>query len=317
MLRPLIPAKGSRGLLVRCLQEDLNRRGATISVDGSFGPATAKALEDFGPPALRDIPPVGLWIDRTWASDTTDYARRLQDVGAARVGLMLNSLDDGARFDPFAKPAVLRGAVDVFRQHDLRVDLTPWLYPSRRYVNALCDYVCPVLDDVPTVRLDNDCESAWGGRGEHKAAANDLFARVNPGRVSVNDYASLQDETKILLRWPGVTRRPQLYSVAFTNHAGGRKDTNPASVYWPGRTQEYGMDVDRWGGDFPGELDVGMAAYKPFSAAVAPGDVDPIRWQLETQIRAALWFRPRELWFWSARTTAGYLQALRDIIRGA
>lgn len=58
--------KGDRGKNVRRLQEVLNARGATLTVDGDFGPATEAAVEDFQESA-------GLFSDgivgrRTWAA---------------------------------------------------------------------------------------------------------------------------------------------------------------------------------------------------------------------------------------------------------
>ena len=308
MLQPLLPTRGTNGPLVKLLQHDLNARGAELKVDGDYGDKTAKALAKLGPPAAVPLPPIGMWIDRTWVDDSKDYAKTLKRVGVARAGLMLNSIDDMPKFDPFAKPDELRRAIDNFAASGIKCDLTPWLFPSKAYVETLCDYVGPAMADVPTVRLDNDCEGPWGRNGDHQGAAELLFDRVPVDRVSVNDYASIQDETRILLKH-GPVRRPQLYSVAFTRHSGTHKVTTPSSVYWPGKTQLYGMDDSRWGGAGTGELDIGLAAYKPFS-----GRPDPIQWQIETQIRAALWFKPRELWFWSARTARAYLDVIRRLI---
>ena len=40
--------RGMKGLRVKALQERLNRRGAGLTVDGNFGPATEKAVDQYG-----------------------------------------------------------------------------------------------------------------------------------------------------------------------------------------------------------------------------------------------------------------------------
>lgn len=56
--------RGSRGEAVRSLQTILNAKGAAISVDGSFGPATDKALREFQ--ESRDLDIDGSCGAETW-----------------------------------------------------------------------------------------------------------------------------------------------------------------------------------------------------------------------------------------------------------
>lgn len=58
--------RGSRGEAVRSLQTLLNTKGATISVDGSFGPATDKALREFQ--ESRDLEIDGVCGAETWTA---------------------------------------------------------------------------------------------------------------------------------------------------------------------------------------------------------------------------------------------------------
>lgn len=58
--------RGSRGEAVRSLQTLLNAKGAAISVDGSFGPATDKALREFQ--ESRDLDIDGSCGSETWTA---------------------------------------------------------------------------------------------------------------------------------------------------------------------------------------------------------------------------------------------------------
>ena len=58
--------RGSRGKAVRSLQTLLNAKGAAISVDGSFGPATDKALREFQ--ESRDLDIDGSCGAETWTT---------------------------------------------------------------------------------------------------------------------------------------------------------------------------------------------------------------------------------------------------------
>lgn len=58
--------RGSRGEAVRSLQTLLNAKGAAISVDGSFGPATDKALREFQ--ESRDLEINGSCDAETWTA---------------------------------------------------------------------------------------------------------------------------------------------------------------------------------------------------------------------------------------------------------
>jgi hypothetical protein len=255
-----------------------------------------------------DVPPIGMWSDRRWDTDTSGFMRKLKTgLRPARVGLFLNSIDDGPEFKPFADQAKLAGVLDSVAALGVQADLTAWIWPSERYVSDLLAYVSPSMACHASVRLDADCESAWAsGRftdRQRVKAADLLFVQISPSRVSVNDYASVQNDTRELLR-PAVRRRPQAYSVSYVTRAGGRVVTGPGSTYYPGETQAWAMSPSRWGDAGAGPLDIGLSCYK--SPVVGFTE----RTQIEAQVRSALWFQPEELWFWSYQTTPAWLDAI-------
>jgi hypothetical protein len=310
-LRPLIPEKrDERKNLVMTYQAWLNTQGAKLKVDGKFGDDTEAAAASAKPPAEVVVPPICVWTDRSW-KDTAAFQRSLvtaqQNYGfkPARVGLFLNPLDEKA-FKPFASASQLSETVGMLAEAGIDADLTAWIRPSKSYIDALLKYAVPVLNAWKTSRLDLDAESAWGsGSSVECADAAEYFHKAWKlgDRLSINDYASLQTDTRHLFR-PGVRRRPQLYSVGYVAHSGSRVETTKSSVYYPGETQCYGMKASLWGGVAgDGPLDIGLAAYKPVVGMT-------VEQQVRAQVQAALWFKPQELWFWSLRTDSKFLSAL-------
>ena len=179
---------------------------------------------------------------------------------------------------------------------------------SVSYAESLLKYVLPVLKAYPDVRLDLDTESAWaaGGRGKAGARAQVcslLYSAVQPGRVSVNDYAFLQGVTDQLLI-DGVQLRPQAYSVGESNGLKASRD----NVLWPGETQAVAMTESNWGEFTTGRrLAIGLAAYDPIEGM-------PKKTQITEQVAAALWFAPEELWFWQMRSIdSSYGRALASL----
>lgn len=315
-LRPLVPAsRDPRTELVKVYQSWLNTQGAGLTVDGKYGKDTETATNGCKPPAEVEVPPLCVWIDRAW-KDTAAFQRTLisaQDQHGfkpSRVGLFLNPLDEKV-FKPFASGAQLSETIGMLAEAGIDADLTAWIRPNKGYIDALLKYVVPQLNAWKTSRLDLDAESAWGsGSSADCADAAEYFFKAwkHPGRLSVNDYASLQVDTRHLLR-DGVRRRPQAYSVGFVNHSGERVETAKSSLYYPGETQAYAMKASLWGGAASGgPLDIGLAAYKPVTGLTVEA-------QVRQQVQAALWWKPQELWFWSLRTDSKYLAALGALQR--
>lgn len=305
-LQPLIPAPGDkRTELVKVFQRWLNEQGAKLTVDGKYGPATSKAVELYGLPAPRRVPPICAWTSREWSWwNTKDgTAKEVEDLyqrtgfRPARLALFLNAVSDGPVFKAFAPVAHLQGVINELKAAGVGVDLNAWLWPSTKYTEQLLKYVLPVLKANPDVRLDLDTESAWANGGRKNAparvqVASMLYAAVEPARVSVNDYAYLQSVTDQLLI-PGVQLRPQAYSVGESN---GIKAA-PDNILWPGETQAVAMLESNWG-EFHTtgrRLGFGLAAYDPI-------DGMPKKTQITDQIAAALWFEPQEIWLWQMRS---------------
>lgn len=61
---PSFLERGAKGDKVRLLQDALKVKGALITVDGDFGPATEKAVQEF---QLRHFDPLGKVGEKTWA----------------------------------------------------------------------------------------------------------------------------------------------------------------------------------------------------------------------------------------------------------
>lgn len=304
-LQPLIPAPGDkRTELVKVFQRWLNEQGAKLTVDGKYGPATTKAVELYGLPAPRRVPPLCAWTSREWSWwDTKDgVAKEVEELylktgfRPARLGLFLNSYADGPVFKPFGSAAQLKGVISELKAAGVGVDLTAWIWPSTKYLDGLLAYVLPMLKAFPDVKLDLDTEMAWasGGRGaagERAHVVGRLYDAVPPKRVSINDYAYLQGVTEQLLVC-GVQLRPQAYSVGESN---GLKAA-PDNILWPGETQSVAMTEKNWGEFAAGRrLGVGLAAYDPI-------DGMPKKTQITEQVAAALWFEPEQLWFWQMKS---------------
>jgi len=306
-LTPLVPVRGDPNkALVRTYQRWLVSKGATIKVDGDYGPATARAAAQYGEPAPRCVPPLSAWVDRAWATDTADTLKIVKtQFRANRVGLMLNSVGDGPVFKPFGDRDEVRRFVDGLAKIGVGFDLTIWIWPSMSYLNAALDFVGPLLAEYPQARLDLDTESAWASKrytdADRRKVAAELYKHVPPGRVSVNDYVTLQKVTRILLV-PGVRRRPQAYSVGHTTFSGSRHETVPGSIFYPGETQARGLEI--WGDACAGPFDMGIALYKPVAGLTVAEQVD-------RQIAGALWADPSELWSWQLRTTRDYYLAIQ------
>ena len=304
-LQPLIPAPGDkRTELVKVFQRWLNEQGAKLTVDGKYGPATSKAVELYGLPVPRRVPPLCAWTSREWSWwNTKDgAAKEVEDLylktgfRPERLGLFLNSYADGATFKPFGSAAQLKGVISELKAAGVGVDLTAWIWPSTKYLDGLLAYVLPMLKAFPDVKLDLDTEMAWasGGRGaagERAHVVGRLYDAVPPKRVSINDYAYLQGVTEQLLVC-GVQLRPQAYSVGESN---GMKAA-PDNILWPGETQSVAMTEKNWGEFAAGRrLGVGLAAYDPI-------DGMPKKTQITEQVAAALWFEPEQLWFWQMKS---------------
>lgn len=309
-LAPLVPTRGDPNkALVRVYQRWLNGQGATLKVDGDYGPGTAKAAEQYGAPPERPVPPLCAWVDRAWATDQADTLKLVKtQFRAHKVGIMLNSVGDGPTFQPFGDRDDVRRFADGLARIGQGIDFTAWIWPSLSYLHALLDFVTPLLAEYQQSRLDLDTESAWASSrfsdSDRRSVAKALFAAVPSGRVSVNDYVTLQKPTRILLV-PGVRRRPQCYSVGYTTFGGGRRETTASSIYFPGETQARGLEL--WGDAGVGALDMGIALYKPVAGM-------SVATQVERQIAAALWADPSELWGWQLRAGKEYLAAVQRFL---
>jgi hypothetical protein len=305
VLQPLVPAYGDkRTELVKVFQRWLNEQGAKLVVDGKYGPGTKAAVELYGYPQPRRVPPLCAWTSREWSWwDTKDgTAKEVEDLyqrtgfRPARLGLFLNSHGDGPVFKPFGTAAQLKGVISELKAAGVGVDLTAWIWPSVKYLDGLLAYVLPILKANPDVKLDLDTEMAWASGGRKAAAeraqvVGKLYEAVDPKRVSINDYAFLQGVTEQLLVC-GVQLRPQAYSVGESN---GLK-ASPDNILWPGETQSVAMSDKNWGEFAEGRrLGVGLAAYDPI-------DGMPKKTQITEQVAAALWFEPQELWFWQMKS---------------
>ena len=120
-LQPLVPVYGDqRTELVKVFQRWLNSQGASLTVDGKYGPGTQAAVEKFGYPSPVRVPPLCVWTSREWSWwNTKDgTAKEVEDLyqrtgfRPARVGLFLTAVSDGPVFKPFGTALHLRGVID-------------------------------------------------------------------------------------------------------------------------------------------------------------------------------------------------------------
>lgn len=282
---------------VAALQVWLNTEGAGLEEDGKLGPATDAALARYGLPPATEVPQLCAWVGRAWASEPKAMAEKAQELGLSRVSMFLNPLDGTGIFSCFGSEARMVAALDAFASAGVGVDFTAWIWPRPSYVSGMQAAISDVLDEYRGVRLCLDCEGPWGRPAparERAAVVSALTDWLPAERLMVTDYASIQEPT-VTLCLPGVTVVPQVYSVAETRNGV----TDPSSIYWPGRTQPYGMHPRRWGGMLETcPLEMGLASYKPFPASPGGFSGSPGEWQVLTQVRAAMWYRPRRLWFW-------------------
>ncbi len=291
-------------------QTYLNSHGAGLKVDGNFGPATTKAAAACPPPPEVPIPKMCAWVDRAWAFQGDNILAAARRANVSRLGLFLGSLDAGAEFKPFVSRDKLLAFIKEMEQNKLEVDLTTWIWPSRKFLDQMLDYVKPVLQKIEHARLDLDTEGAFASKkysqADRTAVARVLYEQVDPSRVSINDYSGLQDTTRPLLH-EKARRRPQNYSVGYVRAGGETITVIPGSIYYPGETQCHGMQGSLWGGVMvPGvPVEMGLAAYKPIKGWT-------IAQQIDTQVQASLWFAPSEDWFWSIRTEGAYLEAIQS-----
>lgn len=261
-----------------------------------------------------------LWIDRTWKTDLKSYIKLGRQLSVTRFGLFVNPSDNNPfknagspqYFKPFVPVDQMIKAIGECEKAGIGVDLTCWIWPHEKYAEQLVDYYLECKKHFPNVRLDLDAEFAWSSRlaGDQmrNKVAKYIYGRVAPGDVSVNDYASLQPSTELLIV-PGVRIRPQAYSVGYVARKGEKVVTDKNSVYWPGRTQKFAMS-DRIWGQFDTKvnpLEFGLAAYKPVKGLT-------IKQQIDMQVEAAMKYKPKELWFWQLNgLSKEYLDAIKDI----
>ncbi len=319
--------RGDRGPLVLEMQQRLNEVIAGVRPDGVYGATTQRYLEQLALEALSaptppmpntpipidlTAPPVwSVWQDRRGVLEPTENAGHAKRLGFERVHLMVNSATDDRKW--FVDQSELRRAIDVYRGLGLGVDLTAWAFPNRRYADRLVEYVQPAFDDFDDLRIDLDGESAIAQSVSRpvRLEVYELWRDAWGQRIRVNDYATLQDETELLLSViPDAVACPQAYSVSYVVRRGQRIDTDRDSVYMPGRTQHYAMAAENWGQR--SRLAMGLSAYKPF-------ETGPVRIskseQLRLQVQAAREYNPSELSWWSLQTIlgSGYEQAIQVV----
>ncbi len=260
-----------------------------------------------------------LWVDRTWRTELDSYLKLCRQLSISRLGLFVNPAENnpfktfnGQYFKPFVNSEQMCKFIGECEKAGVKVDLTCWIWPHEKYVEQLVDYFLECKKKFPSLRLDLDTEFAWAskvaGDQMRNKIAKYLYSRVAPEDVSVNDYASLQPCTELLIV-PGVRIRPQAYSVGYVARKGEKVITDKNSVYWPGRTQKFAMSENIWGryNRQVNPVEFGLAAYKPVKNLT-------VKQQVDMQVAAALKYSPKELWFWQLNgLSKEYLDAIRDI----
>jgi hypothetical protein len=255
----------------------------------------------------------GAWVGRKGLHRPEKYASRALSLGLTDVSLFVTGIEH-THFELLASSEDIAAAVREYQIRGLRVHLSTWVRPSSVFLTELARVLVPLCNLLDIASLDLDTEGAWKrGRGHEEHAAY-LFAQLRDLScpVGVNDYASLQPVTRPLIERCSIIR-PQLYSVAYVKHgnvgADGKKWTKPGSVYWPGKTQRYGMAEKLWGGVRAGkQLEIGLAAYK-----------QPVRGWSTDRAMTTCWDAAEELgaqavWWWSLGHMRGDIaQAVRKL----
>jgi hypothetical protein len=246
----------------------------------------------------------GAWAGRSALVKPGKYADRAAKLGLTDVSLFVTGLENKS-FKLLRPQRDIIKAICEFQARDIDVHLSTWVRPDRAFLAALAEQLVPLCDGG--VGLDLDTEGAWRTRSRHDwdGLAVYLFEQLEErgfagtgGPVGVNDYASLQPCTRPLIELADVIR-PQLYSVAYVKHGrnrgpDGKAWTTPSSIYWPGKTQRYGMREGLWGGVREGKrLEAGLASYK-----------QPVRGWSTKRAMFACWDAVEKLgaeavWWWS------------------
>lgn len=244
-----------------------------------------------------------LWIDRSWKTDIDKYIKQGQDLSLARFGLFVNPSDNNPLKDlsapyfmPFVKVDEYKKYVEKCYKNNIGVDMTCWIWPHKKYTEELLKYFLEIKREFPDVRLDLDTEFAFASKlvndSVRKEISQMIYSQVDPRSVSVNDYASLQNQTRYLIV-DGVRIRPQAYSVGYVTRKGQKIITESTSIYYPGRTQRYAMSSSKWGSykQDKNPLDIGIALYKPVKGLT-------IQQQVDMQFQECLKYKPEEIWGW-------------------
>ena len=247
-------------------------------------------------------PELCFWIDRSWKDieNLEKYIKICSELRVSRVGLFVNGIDHNPfnkpanPFFPFTSQEKLINAVKKFGEKGIKCDLTCWIWPHPQYIEKMVAYVKPVLE-IPGTRLDLDSESAWATKyadnGKRVDCAKLLYSLIPPEKISINDYASLQDCTRLLFK-EGVRLRPQAYSVGYVVRNGQKVYTTSSSYYWPGTTQRNAMSERMWGKYLKThQIDIGLACYKPING------LSKLE-QIKIQVEVAKKYNSKEIWFW-------------------
>jgi peptidoglycan hydrolase-like protein with peptidoglycan-binding domain len=97
--------QGKKGVAVRALQRLLLHRGADIDVDGSFGPATVKAVKEFQ--SANGIDADGAVGTKTWSKLVVPVKRGQSGEPVLAVQELVGIAADG-KFGPDTEKAIRR-----------------------------------------------------------------------------------------------------------------------------------------------------------------------------------------------------------------
>lgn len=246
---------------------------------------------------------LNFWVDRSWRTSQTSILKTCKQLNVARLGLFVNGLEThpfkvGNNFyRPFESDLRMCKDIEVYLNNGIKVDLTTWIYPHKKYAQEMLDYTLGIIGKFGRgdVRLDLDSESCWstkfGNSDSRKEVSKIIYDRIEPKLVSINDYCTLQNQTESLIV-PGCRIRPQAYSVGWVVRGGEKVYTKPNSIYYPGNTQKVSMGKNYWGQYKDSNiLEFGLSAYKPVQGLT-------IQQQVRLQISEALKYNPTEIWFW-------------------